>query len=89
MQFPAGDSNVTVVLPAPSASVRLWWPAGAGAQPLYNVSATLRSSGSSVSSQRKVSRAENALSWLEHSSACGCGGSQRDIGTRGEVDPPP
>ena len=59
MQFPAGDSNVTVVLPAPSGSVRLWWPAGAGAQPLYNLSATLRSSGSSVSSQRKVSRAEN------------------------------
>ena len=37
----AGESNVTVMLAAPTGSVRLWWPAGTGgAQPLYEVRAT-------------------------------------------------
>ena len=28
LRFPAGDSNVSLVLRAPAAAVRLWWPAG-------------------------------------------------------------
>jgi beta-mannosidase len=47
---PAGESTFTVVLAAASADVSLWWPAGLGRRPLYNVSARLVSSdGDSVS----------------------------------------
>ena len=38
--FPAGESAVTLTLSAPAAQVKLWWPNGLGAQPLYNVSAS-------------------------------------------------
>eukprot|EP00662_Eupelagonemidae_sp_cell21_P023191 gene23191-26691_t len=34
--LPPGRSNVTVTLTARAGEVRLWWPAGAGAQPLYS-----------------------------------------------------
>jgi hypothetical protein len=34
---PAGNSNSIVTVNAAAADVRLWWPAGHGAQPLYNV----------------------------------------------------
>jgi hypothetical protein len=36
LSFPAGDSNITVVLRAPKKDIELWWPIGAGAQPLYH-----------------------------------------------------
>ena len=46
---PAGESNFTVVLAAASTDVLLWWPAGLGERPLYNISARLVSSdGASV-----------------------------------------
>eukprot|EP01050_Picozoa_sp_SAG11_P009946 SAG11_NODE_972_length_6340_cov_3.043423_7_plen_340_part_00 len=35
---PAGDSVAEVSLAAAAADIKLWWPAGQGAQPLYNVS---------------------------------------------------
>ena len=38
--IPAGDSALSLTLPAPAAQARLWWPNGLGAQPLYNVTAT-------------------------------------------------
>ena len=37
--IPAGDSALSLTLPAPAAQARLWWPNGLGAQPLYNLSA--------------------------------------------------
>lgn len=43
IQYPAGESNTTVVLKAAANSVKLWWPLGVGAQPLYQVRATLTS----------------------------------------------
>ena len=41
--LPAGDSEWSVVLPAPR--VRLWWPAGMGAQAMYNVTVTVTAGG--------------------------------------------
>jgi beta-mannosidase len=38
--FPPGESSVTLALAAPAAAIKLWWPNGMGAQPLYNVSAS-------------------------------------------------
>jgi beta-mannosidase len=40
MQLPAGESVVSLRLKASAAQIRLWWPSGVGAQPLYNVTAT-------------------------------------------------
>ena len=39
LTLPAGDSRVSLQLAATAAQVKLWWPAGVGEQPLYNVSA--------------------------------------------------
>ena len=33
-----GDNVVTLSMAASASQVRLWWPAGAGPQPLYNIS---------------------------------------------------
>jgi hypothetical protein len=38
VSVPAGDSVAEVTLSASASAVKLWWPAGQGAQPLYNVS---------------------------------------------------
>lgn len=38
IDFPVGESNVTLSLLAPATQVKLWWPNGLGAQPLFNVS---------------------------------------------------
>ena len=45
VELPAGDSNMTVVLEASKKDIKLWWPAGTGAQPLYGVTVTLAGSG--------------------------------------------
>ena len=45
LAVPAGDSNVTLSLSAPPGAVKLWWPAGLGAQPLYAVNATVTAGG--------------------------------------------
>ena len=39
VSLPAGNASVTFALPTAHA-VRLWWPAGHGSQPLYNLSVT-------------------------------------------------
>lgn len=38
VDVPPGDSNHTLNVTATDADVKLWWPAGMGSQPLYNVS---------------------------------------------------
>lgn len=40
LEVPAGDSQVSVQLSATAAQIKLWWPHGVGAQPLYNITAT-------------------------------------------------
>ena len=51
-----GDSNVTVRLAASAKDVQLWWPAGAGGQPLYNVTVALGSPGVRNGGPTKVVR---------------------------------
>ena len=40
MALPAGTSTVSLQLAASAAQIKLWWPAGVGEQPLYDVTAT-------------------------------------------------
>jgi hypothetical protein len=40
VEVPAGESKISLQLSATAAQIKLWWPAGVGAQPLYNVTAT-------------------------------------------------
>ena len=40
MELAAGESKVSLQINATSAEIKLWWPTGVGAQPLYNVTAT-------------------------------------------------
>jgi beta-mannosidase len=40
MTLPPGPSIISLQLTATAAQIKLWWPAGVGAQPLYNVTAT-------------------------------------------------
>ena len=38
--LPAGESKVSLQLTATAKQIKLWWPSGVGAQPLYDVTAT-------------------------------------------------
>jgi beta-galactosidase/beta-glucuronidase len=40
VRIPAGDSNQTLDMTAEATEMKLWWPAGLGEQPLYNVTVT-------------------------------------------------
>jgi len=62
---PAGNSVSTVTINAAAADIKLWWPAGHGAQPLYNVTlsfepaaaagfASAVSAASTVSATRRI-----------------------------------
>ena len=52
--IPAGASNFTVSVTATAKQVKLWWPVGMGAQPLYHIRATLQTKASAVSADRRV-----------------------------------
>jgi beta-mannosidase len=54
--LPVGDSVVTLTLVATAQQIELWWPAGVGLQPLYNVTATVNFAGNPVtlSATRRV-----------------------------------
>lgn len=54
--LPSGRSSVDVKLEASASEVKLWWPAGMGAQPLYRINATFtpEAKGEIVSTERKV-----------------------------------
>ena len=39
--FPVGDSSLNITLQARSEEVKLWWPVGSGAQPLYEVNVSV------------------------------------------------
>merc|ERR1712232_82372 len=40
VDVPAGNSSVTIVLDAAAKDIKLWWPAGFGAQNMFDVSAS-------------------------------------------------
>ena len=42
LDLPAGESNVTLSVPADAKAVKLWWAAGMGAQPLYNLTVSFQ-----------------------------------------------
>ena len=42
VELPAGESNVTLTVAADAKAVQLWWAAGMGAQPLYNLTVTFQ-----------------------------------------------
>jgi hypothetical protein len=50
VQLAAGDNNVTVTVKATAQQIKLWWPVGHGAQPLYSVSASFAPSASATAS---------------------------------------
>eukprot|EP00041_Stephanoeca_diplocostata_P032285 m.1031147 g.1031147 ORF g.1031147 m.1031147 type:complete len:1000 (-) comp24121_c0_seq1:1760-4759(-) len=51
VSVPAGEGVVTANIAASASDIKLWWPAGQGAQPLYNVTAAL---GDSVAATRRI-----------------------------------
>lgn len=55
----AGESEVTAVLQASASDIDLWWPAGLGAQPLYNVTVAFapsnaRTAAAPVAATRRI-----------------------------------
>ena len=50
----AGDSMVSVTVSATAAQVKLWWPRGKGAQPRYNLTATVSAGGAKLVATRAV-----------------------------------
>ena len=51
---PAGASVAIVNVSASAAQVKLWWPSGKGAQPLYNLSAVLDQAEGEIRASRSV-----------------------------------
>ncbi|CAK0819957.1 unnamed protein product [Prorocentrum cordatum] len=56
IELPSGRSSVAIKLEASASQVKLWWPSGMGAQPLYRISATFTPdvSGEIVSTERRI-----------------------------------
>lgn len=62
VSIPAGDSKFSLRVTASASQIKLWWPAGLGQQPLYNLTATFVPSTSdlpgaqagSISTTRRV-----------------------------------
>ena len=52
--LPAGRSQHSLLLTVNASQVRLWWPAGLGPSPLYNIRLTVQGAGQSVSTTRRV-----------------------------------
>ena len=48
VSVPAGASNVTLATTASAKQVRLWWPAGAGEQPLYDIGVSFAPAGAAT-----------------------------------------
>ena len=64
VDVPKGDSNVTLHANASATQVKLWWPAGMGSQPLYDLTAFTPEGGGlyrSTSASRKVGFRQFAL----------------------------
>ena len=57
VSLPSGDSAISLQLTASAAQIKLWWPAGVGDQPLYNVTATWTTT--TTQTQTRVSSAAN------------------------------
>lgn len=56
VQIPAGESDITVKITATSEQVKLWWPAGMGDQPLYNLSVTMTPTAAAVGTTLQATR---------------------------------
>eukprot|EP00038_Savillea_parva_P004143 m.134586 g.134586 ORF g.134586 m.134586 type:complete len:1103 (-) comp11390_c0_seq3:144-3452(-) len=55
ISIPAGDSMLSLELSATAEQIKLWWPNGLGAQPLYNVTTTWTPlTGAPISALRRV-----------------------------------
>ena len=55
VSLPGGNANITVALKAAASDIKLWWPAGLGAQPLYNVTATFTPDSALVTESASLS----------------------------------
>lgn len=55
LSIPAGSSNFTIILKATAKDIKLWWPAGLGAQQLYRVNVSLSmGSGTALETSRSI-----------------------------------
>jgi beta-galactosidase/beta-glucuronidase len=55
VQVPAGHSHVVLKTTASAAQIKLWWPAGHGAQPLYNLTVAFTATGAPQADANPIS----------------------------------
>lgn len=71
VRLAAGDDSVMVKMSVAPGDIRLWWPAGMGAQPLYNVTAKFIPAAETAAVALQVSR--DGISWSSYCIGVGLG----------------